>query len=230
MRKLNCLVTGASSGIGKEVSIQLSKYAKHIYISARNVSRLEEVHDKIIKNNCECTIVPLNLYDKNVIENLANEIFIKDKFLDVLILSAGIIEQLSPVESIELEKLNKIIQLNYVSNFRMVKSFHPLLKNSNSSNIAVLSSIYDQSKEYYWGIYQPIMTALNEMLLTYAKENKNTNIKTSIFCPKAVNTGFRDIIIPGEDKKGVSDPKDVASEIVSYLLDNESTGEIININ
>ena len=71
MKKLNCLVTGASSGIGKEISIELSNYAKHIYICSRNVQKLEIVHDKIIENNCECTIVPLNLCDENVIENLA---------------------------------------------------------------------------------------------------------------------------------------------------------------
>ena len=70
MKKLNCLVTGASSGIGKEISIELSTYAKHIYICSRNVQKLEIVHDKIIENNCECTIVPLNLCDENVIENL----------------------------------------------------------------------------------------------------------------------------------------------------------------
>ena len=69
MKKLNCLVTGASSGIGKEISIELSTYAKHIYICSRNVQKLEIVHDKIIKNNCECTIVPLNLFDEHVIEN-----------------------------------------------------------------------------------------------------------------------------------------------------------------
>ena len=71
MKKLNCLVTGASSGIGKEISIELSTYAKHIYICSRNVQKLEIVHDKIIENNCECTIVPINLCDENVIENLA---------------------------------------------------------------------------------------------------------------------------------------------------------------
>ena len=50
MKSLNCLVTGASSGIGKEISIELSTHAKHIYICSRNVQKLEIVHDKIIKN------------------------------------------------------------------------------------------------------------------------------------------------------------------------------------
>ena len=230
MKKLNCLVTGASSGIGKEISIELSTYAKHIYICSRNVQKLEIVHDKIIENNCECTIVPLNLCDENVIENLAKQIQVKDTSLDILVLSAGIINQLSPVESIDLENFKSVTNLNFISNFRMIKSFHSLLKSSNNAYIAAVSSLKDPSKEYYWGIYQPIMTALNELLLTYSKENKGTNIKANIFCPLAVNTKLRDVIMPGEDKSKISDPKDVAVKIVNYILEAAGTGEIIEIN
>tara|TARA_Y100000813_G_scaffold139303_1_gene101065 strand:- start:533 stop:1225 length:693 start_codon:yes stop_codon:yes gene_type:complete len=229
MKELNCLVTGASSGIGKEISIKLSAYAKHIYICSRNVKKLEDVHDKIIENNCECTIVPMNLCDENVIENLAKQIQLKDTSLDILVLSAGIINQLSPVDSIDLENFKNIISLNFLSNFRMIKSFHSLLKSSNSAYIAAVSSLKDPSKEYYWGIYQPIMTALNELLLTYSKENKDTNIKTNIFCPLAVNTKLRDVIIPGEDKSKISDPKDIATKIVNYILEADGTGKIIEI-
>ena len=229
MKKLNCLVTGASSGIGKEISIELSNYAKHIYICSQNVQKLEIVHDKIIENNCECTIVPLNLCDENVIENLAKQIQVKDTSLDILVLSAGIINELSPVESIDLENFKNIINLNFLSNFRMVKSFHSLLKSSNNAYIAAVSSLKDPSKEYYWGIYQPIMTALNELLLTYSKENKGANIKTNIFCPLAVNTKLRDVIMPGEDKSTINDPKDVAVKIVNSILEAAGTGEIIEI-
>ena len=50
MKKLNCLVTGASSGIGKEISIELSNYAKHIYKCSQNEQKLEIIHDKIKKD------------------------------------------------------------------------------------------------------------------------------------------------------------------------------------
>ncbi len=230
MKITNCLVTGASDGIGKEIAIELSNYAKHIYISSRNVRKLEGVHDQIKKKKCECTIVPLNLCEVNSIENLAKQIFIKDNSLDILILSAGIINPLSPIESIKLDQLQEVLNLNFLSNFRLIKNFHPLLKNSKDSHIAAISSLKDSTKEYYWGIYQPIMAALNELLLTYANENKNTNIKTNIFCPKAVNTKFRDIIVPGEDKNSISDPKHVAHQIVDHILNNNSNGKIIAIN
>tara|TARA_Y100000992_G_scaffold288896_1_gene242958 strand:+ start:499 stop:1191 length:693 start_codon:yes stop_codon:yes gene_type:complete len=230
MEYLNCIVTGASSGIGKEISIELSRHAKHIYISARNIKKLEDVYDKIIKNDCKCTIVPLDLCNENGIENLANEISKKDDCIDVVVLSAGSIGQLSPVESINLTKLQEIINLNYLSNFRMIKNFHLLLKNSRFSKLALISSIADHEKSHYWGIYQPIMTALNELLITYANENLNTSIKANIFIPKSVDTDFRNNIMPGEDKSNTLSPQFVAKKVVKYILATKETGKIFEIN
>ena len=151
MKFLNCLITGASSGIGKAISEELSKSARHIYITSRNIKKLEEVHDNIIKNKCKCTIVPLDLHEDDGIENLAKQIYEKDKFIDVLILSAGIINQLSPVDSIELSNIKKIVDLNFLSNFRMIKIFI-LLKNSNGSNLVLISSFKDIQRHII-GVY-----------------------------------------------------------------------------
>ena len=229
MRNLNCLITGASSGIGASIAQELSRTAKHIYILSRNASKLEEIHDKIISNGCECTIVPIDLCKPNVIENLSEEIFKKDKFLDIIVSSAGQITRLSPVESIDLNEFNDTIKLNYISNFRIMKHFHPLLKNSKESNFVIISSIKNEMQSQYWGIYQPIMTALNELVISFANENKGTSINANIIYPGAVNTKFRENIMPGEDKKEIKNPGDVARAVVNFLLSNEKSGEIIKL-
>ena len=162
------------------------------------------------------------------IENLAKQIFIKDKFIDVLISSAGIIENLSPVESIDLNKLKNILELNYISNFRLIKSFHPLLKSSKSGRLGVISSVSDKNKNQYWGIYQPIMTALNELVMTYSLENVNTNIKANIY-PGAVQTKLRAMVMPGEENGALHLAEDVAVTVIKNILEQDSNGKIINI-
>ena len=92
-----------------------------------------------------------------------------------------------------------------------------------------ISSIKTEMKSQYWGIYQPIMTALNELVLSFANENKGTSINANIIYPGAVNTKFRENIMPGENKKQIKDPVDVASAIVKFLLSNEKSGEIIKL-
>jgi len=80
MKKLNCLVTGASSGIGKEISIELSNYAKHIYICSRNVKKLEIVHDKIIENISFKESKNANYFDADKVGKMVIEKFEAGEF------------------------------------------------------------------------------------------------------------------------------------------------------
>ena len=228
--KLISLVTGASSGIGAETAIQLSKLSSHVYIVGRNIKNLELVNDKIIANDSECTIVPLDITENDALDNLAKAIIKKNNRIDVLVSCAGIIEQLSPVESISEEQFKKVIELNFLSNFRLIKSFHYLLKNSENGKLVIVSSNRKELGTQYWGIYQPIMRALNELLLTYANENKKTSIKANLICPRAVNTNFRDKIMPGENKNKLLSTKLVAKKILELASkDFLETGKIFDV-
>ncbi len=72
------------------------------------------------------------------------------------------------------------------------------------------------------------MLALNELIMTYAKENKKTSIKGKILCPRGVNTPFRENIMPGENKENLVEPSIVAKKLIELLSSNE-TAQIINI-
>ncbi len=229
MNKVVSLVTGASSGIGAETAVQLSRVSSHIYIIGRNIKNLEMVNDEIINNGCECTIVPLDITENSVLSNLAKSIANKESKVDIVVSCAGIIDHLSPVYSINEEQFKAIIETNYLSNFRLIKSFHYLLKNSKNGRLLIVSSNQDNGNQY-WGAYQPTMKALNELLITYANENRKTNIKANILCPKAVNTNFRDKIMPGENKNTLLSVNEVAERIIELTsVDFKETGKIINI-
>jgi NAD(P)-dependent dehydrogenase (short-subunit alcohol dehydrogenase family) len=229
LNKAVSLVTGASSGIGAETAIQLSNVSSHIYIVGRNIKNLETVNDKIVKNNCECTIIPLDITENLVLDNLARMIATKNNKVDIVVSCAGIIDHLSPVDSINEEQFKKIIETNFLSNFRLIKSFHYLLKNSENGRLVIVSSNQNNGNQY-WGIYQPIMKALNELLIIYANENRGTGIKANILYPKAVNTKFRDKIMPGENKDTLLSANTVAKKIIQMTSKAfQETGKIINI-
>ena len=221
-------MTGASSGIGKHAAIKISNIADHVYILSRDVSKLEIVNDHIVNNGTDCTIVPMDLTKKNNIKELAKNIYEKEKKLDIVISSAGRINQLSPIGSQNENEVKKTFELNYLANLSLMKEFLPLLKLSSKGKFILISSMYSALKSQYWSGYQPIMTALNELVRIYAEENKD--IRVNCICPSAVDTDFRINIMPGEDKKLILKPEKIAENIVKIIEDDEiQSGDIITI-
>ena len=228
LNKTVCLVTGASSGIGKQTAIKISNIVDHVYILSRDVSKLEIVNDHIINNGTDCTIVPMDLTKKNNIKELAKNIYEKENKIDIVISSAGRINQLSPIGSQNEDEVIKTFELNYLANLSLMKEFLPLLKLSSKGKFLLISSVYSSLKSQYWGGYQPVMTALNELVRIYAEENKN--IRVNCICPSAVDTDFRNDIMPGEDKKLILKPEKIAENIIKTIQDDTiQSGDIITI-
>ena len=228
LNKTVCLVTGASSGIGKQTAIKISNIVDHVYILSRDVSKLEIVNDHIINSGTDCTIVPMDLTKKNNIKELAKNIYEKENKIDIVISSAGRINQLSPIGSQNEDEVIKTFELNYLANLSLMKEFLPLLKLSSKGKFILISSTNSALKSQYWGGYQPIMSALNELVRIYAEENKN--IRVNCICPSAVDTDFRNDIMPGEDKKLILKPEKIAENIIETIQDDKiKSGDIITI-
>ena len=118
------IITGASSGIGYSLALKLSEQFDHLYVSSRRISGLEKLNDKIIKNNCECTIVPLDLKKIDLLDELASQLYTNERKLDLLLSAAGINYDLSPVTSIKEGEFRELFEINLLSNLKLLKSFH----------------------------------------------------------------------------------------------------------
>ena len=122
------LVTGASRGLGKYLSIELAKKGYDIILVARTVGALEEQYDEINKLGVKSTIVPLDLNEDNAIDNLGFEINKKWGRLDLLVSNAAITNELTPLSHLKPNAWNNIINFNLTINYRLIRSFEHLLK------------------------------------------------------------------------------------------------------
>ena len=225
------VVTGASANIGRNVSIELAKSSKHIYLIGRNIKELEKTADFVEKENCETTIVPIDLTNFKLIDELGHNIYKKHKKIDVLISCAGTIKHLSPLTSIKPLDFEEIINLNLIANFRILRSFHPLFLSSNNARILIISKNISTLGDQYWGSYNSIMLALNNLVKTYANENRTRNLKINLFEPPLIESNFVNMTFPGEDKKNMLQLDLVARKILYYVNEDiTDTGEIFNFS
>ncbi|HEY6661662.1 MAG TPA: SDR family NAD(P)-dependent oxidoreductase, partial [Sphingomicrobium sp.] len=95
------LVTGASRGIGAATAEALGAAGAHVILVARTASALEAIDDRIHEAGGNATIAPLDLTDGESIGKLAAAVAERWEKLDILILNAGMLGSLTPVEHID---------------------------------------------------------------------------------------------------------------------------------
>ena len=139
--KLIALITGAGSGIGAEIEKQLAQKNIHTIITDKNLSGLQKTENSILSNNGTCTVAQLDIQDFAGIDRLGMEIFKRWKRLDIMVSNAAMLGTLGPIHHQNNEEFIEILNVNSISNYRLIRSFDALLKNSeHAPTILVISS------------------------------------------------------------------------------------------
>ena len=210
-------ISGSTSGLGKELSIHLSKNGYHVLIHGRNENKLNYLYDKIKAIKGSSTIINLDLNDYNGIDKLGYEVFKNYKKLDLLVMNAAILGTLSPLCHQEPKEFDAVLNTNLIANFRLLRSLELSLKESKNGKLCVISSDLIKYPKPFWGAYSISKAALEQMIYSWHLENKKTNVKVYIIRPKPISTKLRKAAMPGEDEKKNQTPTNAALKLFSIL-------------
>lgn len=208
------LVTGASRGIGYYLALELAKRGAHIIAVARTIGGLEELDDEIIKCGSKATLVPLDLHDMEAIDRLGKEINERWHKLDILVANAGILGTISPVAHVEAKTFEDVVEINLVSQWRLIRAVEPVLRRSDCARAILFSSGIVHKPRAFWGPYAASKAAFEVLGRCWADEVKNTAIKVNIASPGATRTAMRAQAMPGEDPNILPTAEEIAKKIV----------------
>lgn len=185
---MKALVTGASSGIGYEISKYLAKKGYDIIAIARNKKALESLKSQI-ETNVQIICMDLSIQDNcfKLYEKL------KDDEVDVLINNAGF-GMYGNFDILDIEKEIKMINVNILACDILTKLFLKDMKKRNHGYILNVGSIagfmpgplmssYYASKSY--------VVKLTEAIRKELKKSKS-GVSVSVLCPGPVNTNFNE--------------------------------------
>jgi len=226
----NALITGAGSGIGAQIALVLAKQKYHTIITGKSLYSLEKTQKLIVENGGSCTLVQLDMNDFNGIDKLGFEIFKRWKKLDILISNAAILGTLGPIHHQNHNEFIDVLNVNLISNHRLIRSMEPLLKNSAQPKAYFLSSTVANEPRPFWGAYAISKASLQHMAKIWSAENKNNNLSISIINPGKTNTKMRKQAMPGENTNNLQKPKEVAKKIKEIIFSNKIyKGEVIDL-
>lgn len=188
---MKALITGASSGIGRDIARQLSKKGYDLVLVARDEQKLNELSNELKqKDKINIQIIAMDLsIEKNCIE-----LHKKVSDIDILINNAGF-GDCGNFTKTELNKELKMIKTNIIAYHILTKLYLIDMKAKNSGKILNVASIagfmpgplmatYYSTKSY--------IVRLSESIREELKKEKS-NVHISILCPGPVKTNFNNV-------------------------------------
>ncbi|MEE4205605.1 MAG: SDR family NAD(P)-dependent oxidoreductase [Erythrobacter sp.] len=219
------LVTGASRGIGAATAKALAQAGAHVILVARRVKALEEVEDAIHAFGATSTIAPLDLTEADSVARLANAISGRWDTMDILVLSAAYLPELTPLSQIDPKQFNQAIMTNFVATQALLAAFDPLLRKAPSARVIGLTSSVGAEPRPFWGAYASTKAAFDNLLLTYGAEVERLSpVRVAVVDPGATRTEMRARAYPGEDPETVKPPETVAARIAAMVQEDFPSG------
>jgi len=225
------LVTGASRGIGAATAEALAAAGAHVIITARTVTGLEEVEERIHAAGGKATIAPLDMTDGESIGRLAVAVSGRWQARDVMVLNAAMLGTLGPVPHIDPKEFAKVVTLNLTAQAAMIAAFDGMLRASAGARVIGLTSSVAATPRAYWGAYGASKAAFEVLLGSYAEEMRNIGrVRVAIVDPGSTRTAMRARAYPGEDPAALKTPDIVAARIAALAASDFETGHRERVN
>lgn len=177
------LVTGAGSGMGRQLTIELVKRgAKVIAVDMRTES-LEETKN-MAGQNVETYL--LDVTDRKAVAELPSKV----GEIDILINNAGIIQPFVKINDLEFAAAEKVMNVNFYGPFAMIKAFLPGLLKRPAAHILNVSSMGAYTPVPGQSVYGASKAAVKLMTEGLRSELMGTNVGVTVAFPGAVNTNI----------------------------------------
>jgi short-subunit dehydrogenase len=178
-------LTGASSGIGKELSIQLANLGAKLILSSRKEQLLIDLKT-ILPREEEHMVLPMDLAKSDEFEGLMQKVTARYGDIDLLIQNGGISQRANAAESSE-EVVRRIMEVNFFGNVFLMKKVLPKLRESNGQ-VLVISSIAGKFGFFLRSSYSASKHALHGYYESLALEEEENGVSVTIACPGKINT------------------------------------------
>ena len=179
-------ITGASSGIGKHLAIELSQQNAKLILSSRNVEALKAVKT-LCKHPEQIQLVTLDLEDYTNLNAKVEEAIACYNTIDILVNNGGISQRaLAKDTTITVDK--RILDINYLGTIALTKALLPHFITKQSGHIVATTSIVGKIGTPLRSSYAASKHALHGFFDSLRAEVHNDNIAVTLVCPGYVKT------------------------------------------
>ena len=209
------VITGASSGVGKSLAIQLSDAGYKVVLAARSEDKLNAIAEEIQKMGGNCLVVPTDVSQPEQINNL------KDRTLEygdvfVVINNAGL-GKFCKIEDVTLEDWNRQLDVNLRASFLVSQAFIHGMKQRKKGTLVFMNSVAGKKGYPYSAAYVASKYGMRGLADSLREELREDNIKVISIHPGAVDTPFWDGAGVNFPREEMLDTNTLAQSIVHAI-------------
>jgi len=146
LKNKTALITGASSGIGKEIALKFASEGALVILTARHLNKLKDVQKEIEKNNYCADSFEMDITNRKQVKVTIEKIRKKYKKIDILVNNAGIAIWNS-IQDVSYKEFDDQININLVGYFNCIKEIVPyMLKEKSGSIVNIITSTVKKTK------------------------------------------------------------------------------------
>ena len=220
------LITGASSGIGKQTAIEFAKLGSNIILVARRKNKLEQVENELKQFNVKTLVCSCDVSKKDQVEKMSKIVLEKFNSIDILVNNAGFAIYGS-VYDLSINDIESQMETNYFGMVYCTKNFLPLMLEKKSGHIVNVASVaasfglpgiasYCASKFAMLGFSEGLKHELN-----------GTGVGITVVSPIMVKTDFFDH--PSFEKMPKYSPTSLSAKTVAKAIVKASSSSRLEI-
>ena len=180
-------ITGASSGIGRSLALKFANEGWVVAASARRENLLLELHNE----NSNIHSFPLDVTNAEQCKTVFDNIIKKFENIEICVFGTGIHDPKSE-KSFNLDKIRKIMEVNYFGTMNSINSIYEYFNNKKSGQISIISSVAGYRGLPAAGAYCASKSALTSFTESLQFEMKRINVRVSLISPGFIKTPMTD--------------------------------------
>ena len=213
------VVTGASRGLGRALTLALAREGFALSICARGEAELEKVAAEARALGADVLAVTADMRNVRDVERVV--VLTLERFgkVDVLVNNAS---ELGPTPLPLLadyppDVFTEVLNVNLHAPFRLTQTLIGQMLRRRHGTIINISSDVAVNGYANWGAYSVSKAALDGMTRTWAAELEGTGVRMYAIDPGDMNTAMHQAALPDDDPAGLSDPADVAEALMVII-------------
>src|SRR4051812_12953977 len=218
------IITGAASGIGKEIALVYAREGAKVVIADMNLGAAQAAAEEIKAGGGKAMAVAMDVTSEDQVNGAVAQVVKAYGGVDILVSNAGI-QIVHPLEEFPFAEWKKMLAIPLDGAFLRTKACLPhMYASGRGGSIIYMGSVHSKEASVFKGPYVTAKHGLIGLAKVIAKEGAKHKVRANVICPGFVRTPLVDKQIPEQAEKfGISEEDVIRKIMLKDTVDGEFT-------